>query len=60
MAYEGMILSKTGKIRIQRMADAAGVSFTAFLTRLQELKLIDLRPVEEYFRSDLAVGGCVP
>lgn len=60
MAYEGMILSKTGKIRIQRMADAAGVSFTAFFTRLQELKLIDLRPVEEYFRSDLAVGGCVP
>lgn len=28
--YEGMILSKNGKIRVQRMADAAGVSFTAF------------------------------
>lgn len=60
LAYEGMILSKAGKIRVQRMADAAGVSFSAFFTRLRELNLVDIRPAEEYFRTSLTAGGTVP
>ena len=32
----------------QRMADSLGVSYSAFLNRLKELSLLDMRPLSEY------------
>ncbi len=55
--YGDGILSQDQKLLIQKMADAMGVSFTAFQTRLYELDLFDRRPVDEYLHSGLRYGG---
>lgn len=55
--YENGILSQNQKVLIQKMADALGVSYTAFFYRLSELNLFDRRPVAEYLHSGLHYGG---
>ena len=55
--YDGSILSQDQKLLIQRMADAMGVSYTAFFHRLSELDLFERRPVEEYLHGGLRYGG---
>ena len=57
--YEGGIPSQDVKLTIQRLADAMGVSYTAFFNRLRELKLFEIRPVEEYIHQNLQYGGVV-
>ena len=42
------ILRAEDKLKIKRMADKMGVSFTSFLIRLRELKLIEYRSLNEY------------
>ena len=55
--YDGNILSQDQKLLIQRLADAMGVSYTAFFHRLSELDLFERRPVEEYLHGGLRYGG---
>ena len=55
--YEGNILAQEEKLIIQQMADALGVSYTAFFHRLNELALFDMRPIEEYLHNSLFCGG---
>lgn len=57
VVYDGGILSQDQKLRIQKMADTMGVSYTAFFHRLSELDLFERRPVEEYLHSGLHYGG---
>ena len=55
--YENNILSQDQKVMIQKMADAMGVSYTAFYNRLSELDLFERRPIEEYLHTGLRYGG---
>lgn len=55
--YNGAILSQDQKLLVQRMADAMGVSYTAFFNRLRELGLFEHRAVEEYLHHGLGFGG---
>ena len=50
------ILRAKDKLKIKRMADKMGVSFSAFLIRLRELKLFDYRPLNEYI-ADMGING---
>jgi len=53
----GTVLSQDQKLLIQKMADAMGVSYTAFYLRLKELCLLEYRPVEAYLYNELCYGG---
>ena len=55
--YDGGILAPEDKLNAQRMADSLGVSYTAFLNRLKELTLLDVRPLSEYITGELQFGG---
>lgn len=44
---EGVFAPDT-KIRLQSMSDALGVSYSALINRLRELRLLECRPIEEY------------
>ena len=55
--YDGGILAPEDKLNAQRMADSLGVSYTAFLNRLRELTLLDVRPLSEYITGELQFGG---
>ena len=57
--YDGGIFSQEDKLNIQRMANTLGVSYSAFITRLKELNLIECRPIEEYIESTLLAGDAV-
>ena len=59
VVYGEHVLSQGQKLAVQRMADALGVSYSAFRTRLRELGLCEERPVEEYLRRHLRYGGDV-
>ena len=54
---EDNVIALEQKPLIQRMADAMGVSYTAFFHRLSELDLFERRPVEEYLHGALHYGG---
>lgn len=55
--YDGGVFSKEEKIKLQKMADGLGVSFTAMLNRLKSMLLLELRPIEEYIEKGLGLGG---
>ena len=55
--YDGGIFSQTEKLKIGKMINALGVSFSAFVNRLRELDLIDRHPFAEYMTNELHVGG---
>ena len=57
IVYEGGVLAQDQKFLIQKMANAMGVSYSAFRIRLMELGQYEVRPVEEYLRSELHYGG---
>lgn len=57
IVYEGKVLAQSQKLLVQRMADAMGVSYTAFFNRLRELRMFEHRPIEEYVHSELCYGG---
>ncbi len=54
---DGTVLSQDQKFLIQKMADTMGTSYTAFGTRLRELDLYEMKPMEEYLHSGLCYGG---
>ena len=55
--YDGGVLAPEDKMSAQRMADSLGVSYSAFLNRLRELSLLDVRPLSEYISGGLRFGG---
>ena len=55
--YNGEILTKEEKIKMQKMADCLGVSFPALFIRLRDLNLFEYRPMDEYVRDVLHLGG---
>ena len=55
--YEGGVLAQDQKFLIQKMANAMGVSYSAFRIRLMELGQYEVRPVEEYLHAGLRYGG---
>ena len=55
--YEGGVLAQDQKFLIQKMANAMGVSYSAFRIRLMELDQYEIRPVEEYLHAGLRYGG---
>lgn len=57
VVYDGGVFAERDKLCAQRMADQLGVSFTAFINRLRELRLLDCRPIEEYIEKNLQLGG---
>ena len=57
VVYEGNVLAQDQKFLIQKMADAMGVSYSAFRIRLMELDQYEVRPVEEYLHTGLRYGG---
>ena len=54
--YDGGIFSVPVKLTVQKMADSLGVSYSAFLTRLRELNLMERHPIEEYIEKELCFG----
>ena len=44
---------------VQKMADAMGVNYSPLFTRLKELNLIDIHPIDEYL-SSFNRGGVMP
>lgn len=50
------VLRTADKLLIKRMANAMGVSFSAFLIRLQELDYLCYRPLVEYITEEMGLG----
>lgn len=59
VAYDGYVMAQDQKIIVQKMADAMGVNYSPLFTRLKELNLIDLHPIDEYLTS-FNRGGVMP
>lgn len=55
--YGDCLLRLEDKLLVQRMADAMGVSYTAFLIRLKELNLLERREVSEYITREIGLGN---
>ena len=55
--YDGGVFAQSDKLTAQNMANSLGVSYSAFITRLRELNLLDWHPIEEYISCDLCFGG---
>ena len=56
LAYDGYVMALEQKMIIQKMADAMGVNYLPLMTRLKELNLFDIHPIEEYL-SAFQPGG---
>ena len=54
--YGDSILRVEDKLLIREMADAMGVSFSAFLIRLRELGLLKRRDVSEFISCEMGLG----
>ena len=48
--YQGVLAARE-KLLIQKLADLVGASFTSFLNRLRELKLMETCTIEEYMKE---------
>ena len=59
VAYDGYVMAQDQKIIVQKLADATGVNYSPLFTRLKELNLIDLHPIDEYLTS-FNRGGVMP
>ena len=57
--YGDNVIHGDDKKAIRQMAACMGVSYTALLIRLKELKLLDYRPLSEYVDTTLR-GGALP
>ena len=57
VCYDGNVFAAQDRMKIQQMAKCLGVSYTAFVTRLREFKLLNCRPIEEYLSDGLHLGG---
>ncbi len=54
--YGDSVLKAEDKLRIKKMANMMGVSFSAFLIRLRELGYLIYHPVSEYITKELGIG----
>ena len=54
--YGDSLISLEDKLLVQRMADAMGVSYTAFFIRLKQLGLYRRRSAEEYITKEMRLG----
>ena len=57
--YGDNVIPGEDKKTIHKMAACLGVSYTALLIRLKELRLLDYRPLHEYVDARLR-GGTPP
>lgn len=55
--YGDNILRLEDKLLVQKMAGVMGVSYTAFLIRLKELRLVERREVSEYITQEIGLGN---
>ena len=55
--YANSVMRKQDKLSVQKMADILGVSYTAFMTRLKHLHLVEHRNMEEYLALEMNFGG---
>lgn len=55
--YGDSLISLEDKLLVQRMADAMGVSYTAFFIRLKQLGLYTRRSAEEYITHEMRLGS---
>jgi hypothetical protein len=55
--YEGGIFDQESKFKVQNMADCLGASYSALVTRLDGLGLLEERPIREYIEQGLGFGG---
>ena len=54
--YDGSVFAPKDRQKVQKMANSLGVSYTAFVTRLREFKLLERHPIEEYISGTLQFG----
>ncbi len=54
--YGDSVLRTADKLLIKQMANAMGVSFSAFLIRLRELGCLCYRPLAEYIAEEMGLG----
>lgn len=54
--YGDSVLRTADKLRIKQVANAMGVSFSAFLIRLRELDCLCYRPLAEYITEEMGLG----
>lgn len=59
LCYDNYVLPQDQKFIMQKMADAMGVNYSALFTRLKELSLFDIHPIEEYLASEFYRGGAI-
>lgn len=55
--YGDNLLRLEDKLLVQKMAGVMGVSYTAFLIRLKELRLVERREVSEYITQEIGLGN---
>lgn len=56
VCYDGSVFAPKDRQKVQKMANSLGVSYTAFVTRLREFKLLECHPIEEYISGTLQFG----
>lgn len=57
--YGDNLLRMEDKLLVKKMADVMGVSYTAFLIRLKELRLLERHDVSEYITQEIGLGNGV-
>lgn len=57
--YGDNILRMEDKLLVKKMSRAMGVSYTAFLIRLKELRLLERHDVSEYITQEIGLGNGV-
>lgn len=55
--YGDNLLRLEDKLLVKKMADAMGVSYTAFFIRLKELHLLERHDVSEYITQEIGIGN---
>lgn len=55
--YGDNLLRLEDKLLVRKMADAMGVSYTAFLIRLKELNMLEQHDVSEYITWEIGLGN---
>jgi hypothetical protein len=55
--YGDSVLRVSDRLLIQKMANAIGASFTAFLYRLKELGILQRHDISEYIVGELGIGS---
>lgn len=51
--YGDVVIAPQDRVIIKKMAAQIGVSFSALLIRIKELKMVDYKPIDEYVESTL-------